>query len=406
MFSKPIFKQSLKANWVLWLIFTGAFSLIIAVVTTVFTPDLLSGMMDIMKDTPMAAMMGDRINNMTSVLGMLSQFYSMLGVILPMIFIIITANSLVAAQVDRGSMAYLLSTPTKRGTVVRTQALFLVLAIIAMFAVESVVGLTAVQLAHKGIWQDKYTADVAAAAEVLNVDKDTLSDDLTLILQNENALKAGAEARKIDVDVYAAYLTLKTADSSAQPPNASEIQQKVTLGVAAAATVLDIEPADLLGDMSKIKGSKEAISAAAEASGLPEEMFASFINAQLANKEISADKGIDFSVKKFLTLNLGLMLLQLTFSSISFLFSCVFNLSKNSFALGAGIPIASFIFQILQQTSSDLRMFKYLTFNTLYDSTKMLSGEGFAVQFAALAAVAVVLYCVGMRVFSKKDLPL
>jgi ABC-2 type transport system permease protein len=135
-------------------------------------------------------------------------------------------------------------------------------------------------------------------------------------------------------------------------------------------------------------------------------MFTAFINAQLANKEISADKGIDFSVKKFLTLNLGLLLLQLTFSSISFLFSCVFNLSKNSFALGAGIPIASFIFQFLQQTSSDLRVFKYLTFNTLYDSTKMLSGEGFAAQFAALAVVAVVLYCVGMRVFSKKDLPL
>jgi ABC-2 type transport system permease protein len=303
-------------------------------------------------------------------------------------------------------MAYLLSTPTKRGAVVRTQALVLILAIIAMFAVESVVGLTAVQLAHKGIWQDKYTPDVVAAADVLNVDKDTLSDDLTLILQNENALKAGAEARKIDVDVYAAYITLKTADSSAQPPNASELQQKVTLGVTAAAEVLDIEPADLLGDMSKIKGSKEAMSAAAEASGLPEELFTTFINAQLANKEISADKGIDFSVKKFLTLNLGLLLLQLTFSSISFLFSCVFNLSKNSFALGAGIPIASFIFQILQQTSSDLRMFKYLTFNTLYDSTKMLSGEGFAVQFAALAVVAVVLYCVGMRVFTKKDLPL
>jgi ABC-2 type transport system permease protein len=270
MFSKPIFKQSLKANWALWLIFTGAFSLIIAVVTTVFTPDLLAGMMDIMKETPMAAMMGDRINNMTSLLGMISQFYSMLGVILPMIFIIITANSLVAAQVDRGSMAYLLSTPTKRGAVVRTQALYMVTSTIAMFIVVSIVGLGTVQFAHHGIWQDKYTKDVIAASEVLNVDKDDLSSDLTLILGNEDALKAGAEARKIDTEVYAAYLTLKTADSIEQPANVTEMQQKVTLGVTAAAGVLDIEPADLLGDMSKIKDSKAALTAAAEASGFSE----------------------------------------------------------------------------------------------------------------------------------------
>jgi ABC-2 type transport system permease protein len=303
-------------------------------------------------------------------------------------------------------MAYLLSTPTKRGAVVRTQALYMVTSTIAMFIVVSIVGLGTVQLAHNGILQDKYTKDVIAASEVLNMDKDDLSSDLTLILENEDALKAGAEARKIDADVYAAYLTLKTTDIAEQPENAAEMQQKVTLGVTAAARVLDIEPADLLGDMHKIKDSKAALTAAAEASGLPEQMFTTIINTQLAQKEMSADKGGDFSVKTFLILNLGLLLLQLTFGAISFLFSCVFNLSKNSFALGAGIPISSFIFQILQQTSSSLSGFKYLTFNTLFDTTNILSGEGFAVQFAALGVVAVVLYCVGMRVFTKKDLPL
>lgn len=406
MFSKPILIQSLKANWKLWLIFTGAFSLIIAIITTVFTPDLLSGMMDVMKDTPMADMMGDRIDNMTSLLGMLSQIYSMLGVLLPMVFIIITANSLVAAQVDRGSMAYLLSTPTKRSTVVRTQALYMITSTIAMCVVVSIVGLTSIQIAHKGIWPDKYTPDVVAAADVLNAPKDDISKDLTLILQNEDALKVGAQARDIDIDVYAAYLTLKIADGSEQPANAAEMQQKVTLGVTAAAEVLEVEFADLFGDMSKIKNSKEAMNAAVNASGLPEQMFTNVINTQLAQTEVSSDNGVDFSVKKFLYLNLGLLLLLLTLSSISFLFSCVFNLSKYSFALGAGIPMASFIFQILQQSSSNLSGFKYLTFNSLFDTTKILSGEGFWIQFAVLAVVAIVLYCVSMRVFRKKDLPL
>lgn len=406
MFSKPILKQSLKANYKLWIVFTAVFSLIIAIIITVFTPDLLSGMVDIVKDTPMADMMGVEIESMTSLLGMIAQIYLMLGVLMPMIFIIITANSLVAAQVDRGSMAYLLSTPTKRSTVVRTQALFLITSVIAMFVVVAIVGLSTVQIAHKGIWPDKYTPDVVSAAEVLNTDEDDLTNDLTLILQNEDALKAGAKVRNIDTDVYATYITLKTTDSSEQSADATEMQQKVALGIVAAAEVLDIEPADLFGDMSKIKDSEEALTAASNASGLPEQMLISVINAQLANIEISADKGVDFSVKNFLFLNLGLLLLQLAISSISFLFSCVFNLSKNSFALGAGIPMASFIFQVLQQTSTDLKGFKYLTLSTLFDTTKILSGEGFWMQFLVLGVISVVLYFVGMRIFCKKDLPL
>ena len=57
-----------------------------------------------------------------------------------------TANSLIASQVDRGSMAYLLSTPTKRSTVVRTQALYLITSLIMMFVIVTGVGLAAIQI--------------------------------------------------------------------------------------------------------------------------------------------------------------------------------------------------------------------------------------------------------------------
>ena len=61
--------------------------------------------------------------------------YKIAGVLLPMIYVMLCANKLIAAQVSDGSMAYILSTPTNRKTVVRTQYLFMLLSIFAMYLV-------------------------------------------------------------------------------------------------------------------------------------------------------------------------------------------------------------------------------------------------------------------------------
>ncbi len=77
-----------------------------------------------------------------------SIFFKIAGLLLPMIFVIMAANNLVAGQVDSGSMAYVLSTPTKRKTVCVTQMAYLVLSLFAMFSlttITSVVCLAIVQ---------------------------------------------------------------------------------------------------------------------------------------------------------------------------------------------------------------------------------------------------------------------
>ena len=79
-------------------------------------------------------------------------------------------------------------------------------------------------------------------------------------------------------------------------------------------------------------------------------------------------------------LNFGLFLLMFATSGISFMFFSVFNLSKNSIALGAGIPLLFFLFQLMAQVSSDLEWFKYFTVNTLFDTAAILSGEGFILR--------------------------
>ena len=72
----------------------------------------------------------------------------MAGLLLPVVYLIMTANSLIAGQVDSGSMAYVLSTSVKRNTVVFTQAMFLVLSLFAMFFCTSVTSLVCFSLAE------------------------------------------------------------------------------------------------------------------------------------------------------------------------------------------------------------------------------------------------------------------
>lgn len=73
-----------------------------------------------------------------------SIFYRIAGLLLPMVFVIMTANALLAGQVDSGSMAYVLSTPTKRRAVTVTQMTYLITAILAMFMLTTVTSVIAV----------------------------------------------------------------------------------------------------------------------------------------------------------------------------------------------------------------------------------------------------------------------
>ncbi|MDB2084957.1 hypothetical protein PMZ64_04140 [Clostridium paraputrificum] len=50
-------------------------------------------------------------------------------------------------------------------------------------------------------------------------------------------------------------------------------------------------------------------------------------------------------------INLGLFLLMFATSRITFMFSCIFNISKNYMAFGVGIPLAFFLFHMMAKVS-------------------------------------------------------
>ena len=65
-----------------------------------------------------------------------------------------TANNLIAGQVDSGSMAYILSTPTKRKKVTITQMCYLIFSLFSMFVlttIASMISLASVKTADISI---------------------------------------------------------------------------------------------------------------------------------------------------------------------------------------------------------------------------------------------------------------
>lgn len=70
-----------------------------------------------------------------------SIFYKMAGLLLPIIYVIMASNNLVAGQVDSGSMAYILSTSAKRREVTFTQGLFMISSLLLMFTCTTITSL-------------------------------------------------------------------------------------------------------------------------------------------------------------------------------------------------------------------------------------------------------------------------
>ena len=111
-------------------------------------------------------------------------------------------------------------------------------------------------------------------------------------------------------------------------------------------------------------------------------------------------------VKYFLMLNLGVFLLHFAVSGISFFASCLFNESRTSLMLGAGLPILFLLIQMLGNAGEKLESFKYFTIFTLFNNMNLIKGEGILVPLLVLFAIGAVLYGAGVAIFCKKDLPI
>ena len=462
MFSRPIFWQAVRSNYILWLVCTVVLTAMLCLMSAFHDPVALSGFMEAIEDTAVAAEAGEELDLFSTLLGILTQtIYGFAGIMITMVYVVVTANSLVASEVDRGSMAYTLSTPTKRTTVVFTKALFLITSVVLMFVIIAAAGTLTIQFTHHAVWGTHYTEDVQAAATVLDLEEEEVAGSLSLIVRDAGALKAGAKARGVDLDVYSAYLlqamardvyaaaapilgvepdeveaaptiiqndpeALETAaaimgmdtescsayigevarQKEEMAPKEEALRTALTDGLSAGAKQLRIEIGALSKDLNLLKKDAAALAAAREASGLATATFDMALNQAIAANEILVDKGVEFDTHDFLMMNLGILLLMFATSAISFLASCIFNLSKHSLALGAGLPFAFLVLFLLSGVNETLEPLKYFSLMTLFDSEGIIGEGSFWAQFVILGVVGIVLYVFAIRVFKRKDLPL
>ncbi|MDD5492322.1 MAG: ABC transporter permease subunit [bacterium] len=147
-----LFKATTRANWLIGLIFLAIMMMYLAIIISMFDPESLAGLNAMLETLPreLVAAMGFEMlgAGLTSFLG--NYYYGFIAIMFPMIYCIIIANRLVAKHVDSGSMAYLLSTPNSRLTIVATQAIFLLVSVTILFGLVTFAGIAISQAAFPG----------------------------------------------------------------------------------------------------------------------------------------------------------------------------------------------------------------------------------------------------------------
>ena len=495
MFSKPIFKQSIQANWKLWVIITFVAAMILSAFTVTFDAEGFAAIASAAEGTRFSNI----LSTMTSLLGSLENFYKLIAVILGIVYVVFTANNLVVNEVDSGSMAYTLSTPIKRSSVIFTKSIFLVLSIVLMYGIIGSTGLVAAQLKYQNVTGYTITDDVRAAAEALNQDEGYISERMYLILENDHAMREAAAVRNMDTEAYTIYLESVINDRSyeeaaavitderwdiykddedmededieitaeelaADPtmlllsndalvtgakvkglsvneylqfinneivsleqetevavkeektPNEPATQPTVMVSednadilmqlvIESSAKALNMETDQVADKIAFIKD-PVALEAAMATTDLTEQQIITMANNGMVSSAKAVDEALEFDTEAYIWLSVGLLLLILALSSISFFASTLFNRTGLALAIGGGIPFTFFIITMVQQLMDTSENLEYLTITTLFDTEAILTGGDFGWGLVALGGITFVLYAASNVIFTKKDLPL
>jgi Protein of unknown function (DUF990). len=114
----------------------------------------------------------------------------------------------------------------------------------------------------------------------------------------------------------------------------------------------------------------------------------------------------ELDIPAYLIMNLGAWVLQLFVGGICFVSSCIFNDEKYSLAVGAGIPILAFLFQMVRNFGTEFENLKYFTFFSLYVPKDIAVGNSDTYWgIIVLAVGAVILFTLSIIIFNKKDVP-
>jgi len=147
MINKPLLKQIIKSNFKLYAIITLLMCALIIVIMSVFVPSTFTDINNSSQGLPF-----NPLGDISSLIAFLAnQYFGMMAIIFPMIYTLIVGNKLLAAQVDRGSMAFTLSTPISRRSITVTSAIYLVGSLALLYGLIFGLGVITAEIAQPGI---------------------------------------------------------------------------------------------------------------------------------------------------------------------------------------------------------------------------------------------------------------
>ncbi|MGO1356634.1 ABC transporter permease [Alkalibacterium gilvum] len=294
MFSKPIFKQSVKTNWRLWAIITIVASIILSGFIIGYDAAGYASIASAAEGTAFSSL----LSSMDSLLGNLENFYKLIALILGIVYVVFTANNLVVNEVDSGSMAYTLSTPIKRRSVIFTKSLYMISSVLLMYVIVSLAGLGASQLQYNNVTGYPITDDVEAAAEPLDQSKRYLSERLYLIEDNEQAMRDAAAARDMDLEAYSIYLTEVINDHSYEETAKIITDEREDIYEEdddIEDEDIKITTEDLMKDPQMILESNDALTAGAKVKGISVNEYQQFVNNEVKSLRSKENKKVEES---------------------------------------------------------------------------------------------------------------
>ena len=141
--SWTLFKANIRGIRTIWILMTAVYIGYFAVVLSMYDPQstqAIEQMLEMLPEGLLKAFGMERVGD--TLLSFLTIYmYGILLFLFPMVISTVVNHRLIAAHVDRGSRAYLLSTPNSRKKIVATQALFSLASITMFFAVITICAL-------------------------------------------------------------------------------------------------------------------------------------------------------------------------------------------------------------------------------------------------------------------------
>lgn len=187
----PLFNYNVKSNYILWFTLVIVFSLYYIIIISLYDPENIEALNNMLALFPEELIRAMGFNNLgTTLLTVISGYiYGFLIFLFPMIITVVVNHKLVSSLVDKGSMAYLLSSPHTRTEIILTQVLTSMFSIVLYFVSTTLISIIACELMFPKeldigtyIYLNFYTIILYLAISSISFFASTLSNDSKLSL--------------------------------------------------------------------------------------------------------------------------------------------------------------------------------------------------------------------------------